>query len=257
MDTAEGPASTGQCPALLPLLIWPCAAAGSSKAAFLFPEPPALGGSKGSHRLPAGEQCQLGLNTAHTCDHLLGIVGLHVPIVLPEALGIPLPLGPLGVVRVCVILQDDDLSREQAFFRGLAGVPAGVAEMPPAQSQAGNRHTGVPREGWQLIWGQWSRATSPEDAPKGTFVWGQFRPFLCTSAVVRSLGEALGPFWVTANPSTSSQSSQGCAGVKDQLPKKALHQPLFNQQLSSGVRLAWDMQAMLRMPDEPPPSPHG
>lgn len=69
---------------------------------------------------------------------------------------------------------------------------------------------------------------------------GQCRPFLCTSVVVRSLRGALGPFSVTATPLTGSQSSQGCAEVKDQLPRKALHQPLFNQQLSSGVRLAWD-----------------
>lgn len=40
--------------------------------------------------------------------------------------------------------------------------------------------------------------------------------------------------------------------MKVQLPRKALHQPLFNQQLSSGVRLAWDTRAMMRMPDDPP-----
>lgn len=124
--------------------------------------------------------------------------------------------------------------------------------MPPAQSQAGNRHTGVPREGGWLIWGKWSRATTPEDAPSGTFGWAQSRPLLCLSAMVRSLGGALGPFWVTATLPTGSQPSQGCAGVKDQLPRKALHQPLFNQQMSSGVRLAWDTRAMMRMPGDPP-----
>lgn len=45
--------------------------------------------------------------------------------------------------------------------------------MPPAQSQAGNRHAGIPREGWWLLWGKWSYATTPEDAPTGTFGWGQ------------------------------------------------------------------------------------
>lgn len=91
--------------------------------------------------------------------------------------------------------------------------------------------------------------------PSSTFGWGHSRQFLCTSVVGGHLGRALGSFWVTATPPTGSQSSQGCAGVKVQLPRKALHQPLFNQQLSSGVRLAWDTRAMMRMPDDPP-HPH-
>lgn len=69
-----------------------------------------------------------------------------------------------------------------------------------------------------------------------------------TEELVGSSGTLLGD----SNPPTGSQPSRGCAGVKDQLPRKALHQLLFKQQLSSGVRLAWDTWAMMRMPDDPP-----
>lgn len=195
------------------------------------------------------------LSGARTCDHLLGIVGLHVAVVLPQALGVPLALGAFGIVRVGVVLQDDDLSRERALEAsgGAVHISAGVAEMPPAKSQAGKRHAGVPRAGWWLVWGKWSRIATPEDAPSGTFLGGGSADhFYAPQVVVRSLRGALGLFWVTATPPTGSQSSQGCAEVKDQLPRKALHQPLFNRQLSSGVRLAWDTWATMRMPDDPP-----
>ena len=46
---------------------------------------------------------------ARTCDHLLCVVWLHVAVVLPQALGIPLPFGAFGIVGVGVVLQDDDL----------------------------------------------------------------------------------------------------------------------------------------------------
>lgn len=116
MAPVEGPASTGQCPALLPLLIWPCAAAGSGKQlscsrSLLHRVAPRKGTDSWLRSGTSGGAVAW-LKMAPTCDHLLGIIGLHVPIVLPQALGIPLPLGPFGIVRVCVILQDDDLSRE-------------------------------------------------------------------------------------------------------------------------------------------------
>lgn len=118
MARIEGPASIGQYPALLLLLIWPYAAAGSGKQlscswSLLHRVAPRAATASG-----LGERCQLLCYSMaqHTCDHLLGIIGLHVPIILPQALGIPLPFGPFGIVRVCIILQDDDLSREQALL---------------------------------------------------------------------------------------------------------------------------------------------
>lgn len=49
-----------------------------------------------------------------TCYNDLGIVGLHVPVVHPGPLGLPLLLGFLRIERICIVFQDDQLSGERS-----------------------------------------------------------------------------------------------------------------------------------------------
>lgn len=56
-----------------------------------------------------------GRNQRLTGDHLLGIVRLHVTIVLPESLSLPLLSGLLCIKWVCVILKNNDLDKEIDF----------------------------------------------------------------------------------------------------------------------------------------------
>lgn len=44
-----------------------------------------------------------------TGDHLLGVIRLHVPVVLPDSLRLPLLSGLLSIKGVCIVLKNDDL----------------------------------------------------------------------------------------------------------------------------------------------------
>lgn len=114
---ARGRRAQGQRPASRPLLIWPRAAAGSGERFSCSRSLPRRAAPRVAACSRPGERCQprhRGTGAARTCDHLLGVVGLHVAVVLPQALGLPLPLGALGVVGVGVVLQDDDLGKGRA-----------------------------------------------------------------------------------------------------------------------------------------------
>lgn len=106
------------------------------RAAFLFPEPPAPGGSEAAARSRRGSSASQAA-AAPTCDHLLRVVGLHVAVVLPQALGFPLPLGALGVVGVSVVLQDDDLGRGRASLAASWGLLVEAPGVPMVGSGRG------------------------------------------------------------------------------------------------------------------------
>lgn len=65
-----------------------------------------------------------------TGDHLLGVVRLHVAVVLPASLRLPLLPGLLGVERVSIVLQNDDLD-EDTRFKDIALISRTFDVLPP------------------------------------------------------------------------------------------------------------------------------
>lgn len=202
-----------------PRLISPRAAAGNRRAAFLFPKPPAPGGSPPDG--PGPERCQPRgppPGAAPTCDHLLRVVGLHVAVVLPQPLGLPLPLGALGVVGVGVVLQDDDLGdrhRLRGLGVGVAQWRWGCCHSAPWCFMAGDRD--VPRWGGEK-WGAspryWGCGTCPRVAP----FW------LCVGSIhphtVQDSGTFLG-------------DAQEAAGLRPQMPPRWRPRPQGHTGLQS------------------------
>lgn len=68
---------------------------------------------EGERRGSELERVRLSILQNPTGDHLLGVIGLHVAVVLADTLRFPLLSRLLSVKWICVIFEDDHLKKKR------------------------------------------------------------------------------------------------------------------------------------------------